>query len=87
MVTVLQFVPEVVIVISSGSVLQVVVQPAVLVGCRHRLHYHPLLALLPSALQSQLPRLEGNAELVKSVRPEALVEFLTRALSFCAALQ
>ena len=43
------------IVLNCGPLLQVVVQPTVLVSCRHCLHYHHLLAPLPPSLQSQLP--------------------------------
>ena len=64
-VAVLEFVPEVVVVLGQSSVLQVVIEATVLVHCRHRLHYHSLVAALPPALQSRLPRLETPAGLTK----------------------
>ena len=57
-VAVLEFLPEVVIVLGQGPVLQVIVQTAVLVSCWHRLHYHRPPAPLPSASKSLLPSLE-----------------------------
>ena len=71
MVAVLEFLPEVVVVLSHRSVLQVVVEAAVLVHGRHRLHDHRLVAALPAALQSRLPRLERPGGLNNSVRPQA----------------
>ena len=82
MVAVLEFLPEVEVVLSRCSVLQVVVEAAVLVHGRHRLHDHRPVAALPAALQSRLPRLERPGGLNSSVPPPDWAEFLTFNLSF-----